>query len=99
MKSILKPLLMIAAMALGMTAVATLPARALVEINVNKGNVEPLPIAITDFQGGDALGAQISADRHRRPEALRPVRADRQERLHREDRQPGRGSRASTTGR
>ena len=60
MKSILKPLLMIAAMALGMTAAATLPARALVELNVNKGNVEPLPIAITDFQGGDALGAEIS---------------------------------------
>ncbi|TIM61979.1 MAG: Tol-Pal system protein TolB, partial [Mesorhizobium sp.] len=60
MKSILKPLLMIVAMALGMTAAATLPARALVELNVNKGNVEPLPIAITDFQGGDALGAEIS---------------------------------------
>ena len=60
MKSILKPLLMITAMALGMTASAILPAWALVEINVNKGNVEPLPIAITDFQGGDALGAQIS---------------------------------------
>src|SRR5580765_7280425 len=58
MKSILKPLLTIAAIALGMTAVATLPARALVEINVNKGNVEPLPIAVTDFQG--ELGAQIS---------------------------------------
>ncbi|RUT84165.1 Tol-Pal system protein TolB [Mesorhizobium sp. M7A.T.Ca.TU.009.01.3.2] len=60
MKSILKPLLMVAAMAMGMTAASTLPALALVELNVNKGNVEPLPIAITDFQGGDALGAQIS---------------------------------------
>ncbi|RVA80385.1 Tol-Pal system protein TolB, partial [Mesorhizobium sp. M7A.F.Ca.US.006.04.2.1] len=60
MKSILKPLLMVAAMAMGMTAAGTLPALALVELNVNKGNVEPLPIAITDFQGGDALGAQIS---------------------------------------
>ena len=39
MKSILKPLLMIAAMAIGMTAVGTLPALALVELNVNKGNV------------------------------------------------------------
>ncbi|RUZ41777.1 Tol-Pal system protein TolB, partial [Mesorhizobium sp. M7A.F.Ca.CA.004.05.2.1] len=56
MKSILKPLLMVAAMAMGMTAASTLPALALVELNVNKGNVEPLPIAITDFQGGDALG-------------------------------------------
>jgi len=41
MKSILKPLLMIAAMAMGMTAAGTLPALALVELNVNKGNVEP----------------------------------------------------------
>jgi TolB protein len=60
MRSFLKPLLTIAAMALGMTAVATLPARALVELNVNKGNVEPLPIAITDFKSNDALGAQIT---------------------------------------
>ncbi|RUW83769.1 Tol-Pal system protein TolB, partial [Mesorhizobium sp. M8A.F.Ca.ET.059.01.1.1] len=60
MRSFLKPLLTIAAMALGMTAVVPMPAWALVELNVNKGNVEPLPIAITDFQGGDALGAQIS---------------------------------------
>ncbi|RUZ92831.1 Tol-Pal system protein TolB, partial [Mesorhizobium sp. M7A.F.Ca.US.001.02.1.1] len=44
MKSILKPLLMVAAMAMGMTAAGTLPALALVELNVNKGNVEPLPI-------------------------------------------------------
>ena len=60
MRSFLKPLLTIAAMALGMTAIVPMPAWALVELNVNKGNVEPLPIAITDFQGGDALGAQIS---------------------------------------
>jgi TolB protein len=42
-------------------AAITLPARALVEIDVNKGNVEPLPIAITDFlsAGGD-LGAEIT---------------------------------------
>ncbi|RVD35615.1 Tol-Pal system protein TolB, partial [Mesorhizobium sp. M8A.F.Ca.ET.023.02.2.1] len=52
MRSFLKPLLTIAAMALGMTAVVPMPAWALVELNVNKGNVEPLPIAITDFQGG-----------------------------------------------
>ncbi|MFK4825275.1 Tol-Pal system beta propeller repeat protein TolB [Paenochrobactrum sp. BZR 588] len=40
---------------------ATLPARAVVEININKGNVEPLPIAVTDFLSGDQLGANISA--------------------------------------
>lgn len=36
------------------------PARALVEIDINKANVEPLPIAISDFVGADDLGAQIS---------------------------------------
>jgi TolB protein len=58
MKSILKPLLMVAAMAMGMNAAVTLPAWATLELNVNKGNVEPMPIAIPDFQGG--LGPQIS---------------------------------------
>ncbi|WP_442583627.1 Tol-Pal system beta propeller repeat protein TolB [Mesorhizobium sp. ASY16-5R] len=39
---------------------ATLPARALVEIDVNKGVVEPLPVAITDFLSGDGTGSEIS---------------------------------------
>ncbi len=47
------------AVATGMAA--TMPAKAVVEININKGVVEPLPIAITDFLSGDQLGAQISA--------------------------------------
>jgi len=60
MKSILKPL--IVAMAL---AGATLPAMvtsasAQLEIDVNKGTIEPLPIAVTDFLSGNALGAEIS---------------------------------------
>lgn len=38
----------------------SLPARALVEIDINKGNIEPLPIAITDFISGDGIGAKIS---------------------------------------
>jgi TolB protein len=59
MKHFLTTLLMIGALAAGMS-VAVLPARALVEIDVNKGNVEPLPIAITDFLSGDALGAEIA---------------------------------------
>lgn len=49
----------ILAVATGMAA--TMPAKAVVEININKGVVEPLPIAITDFLSGDQLGAQISA--------------------------------------
>jgi TolB protein len=59
MKHFLTTLLMIGALAGGMSA-AVLPAQALVEIDVNKGNVEPLPIAITDFLSGDALGAEIA---------------------------------------
>ncbi len=39
---------------------ATLPARAEVTIDITKGTVEPLPIAITDFLSGDQLGANIS---------------------------------------
>jgi len=60
MKHVIKAILLIGAMASGMTAFATLPARALVEIDVNKGNVEPLPIAVTDFLSGDAMGAEIA---------------------------------------
>ncbi len=37
------------------------PANALVEININKGNIEPLPIAITDFLSKDGLGEKISS--------------------------------------
>ena len=59
MKHFLTTLLMMGALAAGMCA-AVLPAQALVEIDVNKGNVEPLPIAITDFLSGDALGAEIA---------------------------------------
>ncbi|WP_353645828.1 Tol-Pal system beta propeller repeat protein TolB [Mesorhizobium sp. WSM2239] len=50
---------MIGALAAGMSA-AVLPAQALVEIDVNKGNVEPLPIAITDFLSAGSLGAEIA---------------------------------------
>ena len=60
MKKLLSTLMVIAALAAGLSAMATLPARALVEIDVNKGNIEPLPIAITDFLAGDALGGEIS---------------------------------------
>ena len=60
MKRIFTTLLMIGTLAVGMSGLTTLPANALVTIDVNKGNVEPLPIAITDFQSNDQLGAQIS---------------------------------------
>ena len=53
-----------------MSAAATLPARALVEIDVNKGNIEPLPIAITDFLASDAHGR-----RDRQRDCGRPQRS------------------------
>ncbi len=60
MKRMMKTLALIGAMAAAFSTVVTLPARALVEIDVNKGTIEPLPIAITDFLAGDQLGAQIA---------------------------------------
>ncbi len=60
MMRFLKTILLIGAVAAGMSAAVTLPARALVEIDVNKGNIEPLPIAITDFLSGDTMGAEIA---------------------------------------
>ena len=39
---------------------SVLPSRALVEIDINQGNIEPLPIAVTDFLSGDGIGAQIT---------------------------------------
>jgi TolB protein len=50
-----------AALAAGFGVAATLPAHALVEIDVNKGNIEPLPIAITDFLASDQMGAEITS--------------------------------------
>src|SRR5690606_10126117 len=36
------------------------PAHALVETTINKGNVEPVPVAVTEFIAANELGAQIS---------------------------------------
>ena len=44
----------------GVALLFVAPANALVEIDISQGNVQPLPIAITDFQSDDGLGAQIS---------------------------------------
>ncbi|MEP7452218.1 Tol-Pal system beta propeller repeat protein TolB [Phyllobacterium sp. SB3] len=52
----------LSAVALVMTTsmIATLPARAELKLDITRGVVEPMPIAITDFLSGDQLGAQIS---------------------------------------
>ncbi|MEN0001017.1 MAG: Tol-Pal system protein TolB, partial [Pseudomonadota bacterium] len=39
---------------------SVLPARALVEIDINRGTVEPLPLAVTDFISNDDIGVRIS---------------------------------------
>jgi TolB protein len=54
--TVLRLLFMVGAM----VAFAAGPAHAVVEININKGNVTPLPIAVTDFISGNDLGQQIS---------------------------------------
>src|SRR6187402_2902456 len=45
----------------GLMAAWISPAYALVEINISKGNVQPLPIAITDFISTGDMGAKVSA--------------------------------------
>ena len=60
MKSLVKAALIMLASLTASLSLTVLPARALVEIDVNRGVVEPLPIAVTDFLSGDDLGVQIT---------------------------------------
>jgi len=55
----MKALLIVCATLCGALATATLPAAARIEIDVNKGTIEPMPIAVTDFLG-EGLGKEIS---------------------------------------
>ena len=61
MKTIIRTIFLACTLAAGIGAGATGPAFALVEIDVNKGNVEPLPIALTDFLSADGVGAEITS--------------------------------------
>ncbi|MDM7851954.1 Tol-Pal system beta propeller repeat protein TolB [Pseudochrobactrum kiredjianiae] len=61
MKTLFKTLFSVLATVAVVSTVAVLPARAVVEVNINKGNVDPLPIALTDFLSGDQLGAEITS--------------------------------------
>ncbi|MEQ8482480.1 MAG: Tol-Pal system beta propeller repeat protein TolB [Hoeflea sp.] len=61
MNQMIRYLLLPMAFLAGLTVLATSPARAVVEIDINRANVEPLPIAITDFISNDAIGGQITA--------------------------------------
>lgn len=61
---------------MAMLIAAVAPSRALVEIDINKGNIEPLPIAITDFISSDDFGARIAqvvTDNLRRSGLFAPI--------------------------
>ena len=55
-----------AALAVGLILTASVmwpsPAAAVVEIDITQGNVQPLPIAITEFKGGTQAEQQLGAD-------------------------------------
>ncbi|WP_292899957.1 MULTISPECIES: Tol-Pal system beta propeller repeat protein TolB [unclassified Nitratireductor] len=57
---IMRATFLIATLVAGL-GIAVLPARAVVEIDINKGVVEPLPIAITEFISADGKGAEIAS--------------------------------------
>src|SRR5690606_7771589 len=61
MMNSLKNLLSIGLLAAGMAFAATLPARAVLEIDITQGVVEPVPVAIPDFISADSIGAEIAA--------------------------------------
>ena len=62
------------------------PARAQLELDITRGVIEPLPIAISELDGDDAAraaeGARDRRRRQRRSRALGPVPPDRPARLH-----------------
>jgi len=61
MTNTLKALFSTALLSVGLALAATQPARAVLEIDITQGVVEPLPIAITDFIANDAIGQEIAA--------------------------------------
>ena len=67
--------------------VAALPARAELRIDITRGTVEPIPIAVTDFLGEtgeeELLGRQIAKVIKADLKTLRPVQARRPQGLHR----------------
>lgn len=66
----------VVSLAIAMMLSLAVPSRALVEIDINKGNIEPLPIAITDFISSDDFGARIAqvvTDNLRRSGLFAPI--------------------------
>lgn len=69
-------LMAVFSLTMAMIMALAVPSRALVEIDINKGNIEPLPIAITDFISNDDFGpriAQVVADNLRRSGLFAPI--------------------------
>jgi TolB protein len=61
MKTLFKTIMMACALSACVAPTLVAPARAEVVIDINKGVIEPLPIAITDFLSGDGLGAETAS--------------------------------------
>ena len=61
MKTLFKTIMMACALSVCVAPTLVAPARAEVVIDINKGVIEPLPIAITDFLSGDGLGAETAS--------------------------------------
>ncbi len=57
----IRQFVMFSLMLIGSFAIVPGTAHALVEIDINQGNVEPLPMAVTDFISDDDVGTKISA--------------------------------------
>jgi TolB protein len=61
MKRMIRTFFSALAMFVAANTAGIVPAEAVVEIDINKGNVEPLPIAVTDFLSADQLGPKITS--------------------------------------
>src|SRR6185437_14202213 len=58
----MKKLFLLAALVLGLAGLAGTPAFAALQVDVTKGNVQPLPIAIPDFLAGAPSDGQAGAN-------------------------------------
>jgi TolB protein len=71
-----------------LAATGSRPARAVLNIDINQGNVQPMPIALPDFLTGGPTEGDIGRKSPRSSQqspARRPVRADQSGSVHRKD--------------
>lgn len=72
----IRSFVMIGLVAAACAVMATLPARAQLQIDVTQGVVEPVPVAITDFLSSDQIGADVArviGDNLRRSGLFAPI--------------------------